>query len=431
MANNSVSKLDSSFVKRPDISNIFTTLLVSMTVAITLIGGASPFNVAFTVAKLELIFICTYLFLRVTGYQEEKLKNNVNLPKSSLFVGYALLISFFISTYLNFPDRSEDIQYTVVNFSITFLILHSLFLIACTSSIVQYQYKVVSIFDTLPFAMVFIVASYVFMQSTGLPSALYETTNTVPFSSNRRYLGYLCCASCSILAIQILIHQPKAKLCWLSMIFIINFALLIWLGGRGSVVAFASTLALYLAYLLYLKQFKINLVLFLILLVGISVAAAHWATIFSWNGPGRFITSIPNTDLGEAINSFSSNRIAIWTQTIEAIKQTPWFGLGPEGYRFHPKHVFGLQPHNGILQILIGYGIVGGILLGFISVQLLIRGLKQMKQNNITSAMAMSVIVSLSIHSLVDGSLYHAQPLFYVVVSAAIIIANGASRCPC
>ncbi|MGS0682887.1 O-antigen ligase family protein [Shewanella sp. 125m-7] len=418
------------FFCSPPIETIFKTLLISITIAITLMGGAAPFIVAFTVAKFELIFIGLYLFLRITHYQKQSIHQPIAIAPKVAIIGVLMLISLIASTLLNYPDKANDIQYTIVNFSVLFTAIHLLFFATLAYSQIQYRYSVLCCFKAIPATIFFIAIILVIMQLTGYPSSLYENTLSVPFASNIRYLGYLCCASTSILSVYLLQQRNhSANMTILSIVFMSNLALLIWLGGRGSLIAYFSTVSIYIAYLLYQRQLVLKYLVLLLILIISSIFLADWVSIFNWNGPGRFFTSIEVNNVEEGLNKLSSNRIAIWTQTINAITETPWFGLGPEGYRFHPEHVFGLQPHNVILQMLITYGVVGGALIAYLYYSMIQTAMKQVSDktsgSNLESTMALIVIVSLSIHGLVDGTFYHAQPLYYLILSVAVLVAGA------
>ncbi|MGS0689163.1 O-antigen ligase family protein [Shewanella sp. 30m-9] len=419
------------FLSCPPIVTIFKTLLISITIAITLIGGSAPFVVAFTVAKFELIFIVLYLFLRVTQYQKHCSHQQISIAPKFAVIGSLLLMSLLASTFINFPNKANDIQYTIVSFSVLFTGIHLLFCATLTYSLIQYRYSILSCFNAIAGTIYFIATIFVIMQITGFPSTLYENTLSVPFACNIRYLGYLCCASTSILSVYLLqIQQRNLSIkVAISIVYMVNLALLIWLGGRGSVIAYFSTLSIYIAYLLYQRQLVLKHLIFIVILIICSIFLADWVSIFNWNGPGRFFTSIELNNVEEGLNKLSSNRIAIWTQTIIAITETPWFGLGPEGYRFHPDHMFGLQPHNVILQLLITYGIIGGALIAYLYYRILKTAMKQLWTNTtgskLESTIALIVIVSLSIHGLVDGTFYHAQPLYYLILASAVLLAKA------
>ena len=270
---------------------------------------------------------------------------------------------------------------------------------------------------------------YVFMHTTGIPSILYGNPSALPFSSNIRYLGYLVTAS-SMLCIIMLLQQEieRFKLIIWALLFVSNFALLIWLGGRGSLVALATSLFIYLGYFVVTAQLKVSKLVLLILLIIIAFYLAYFCTIFSWNGPLNLVRSLSpdTTQTSIDFNKLSSNRIAIWSQTLVAIFDKPWIGYGPEGYRFHPDHVFGLQPHNVFLQLLVGYGVLGTSIFIYFYVKALTIAIKQVLQQAnqfmLDSRAALMIIISLSIHGLVDGTFYHSQPLFLLIISFSAII---------
>lgn len=80
------------------------------------------------------------------------------------------------------------------------------------------------------------------------------------------------------------------------------------------------------------------------------------------------------------INNFSNNRFSIWKDSIEIIKKSPLFGTGPRSYlAFAEEHFDDLyivekqySVHNGYLALFVGTGIIGGGLMLFWLVRVVI-----------------------------------------------------------
>lgn len=412
-----------------DFKGLFTTTLKVILFAVILVGGSAHFLVEFSVAKFELVFVTLFIFNKVTKTTIFAQKEALTTLDKTLFILLIMIIS--VSTLTNNYLQPESVKLTVVTFNLIFSMLHVTFLFCAISSCISLKIRFTDYVQILPYTVSFLCLFFIIMQTTEYPSRLYEghANQGVPFFANARYLGYLVTASSSLLAIDILRTDINLrKSLFISLLFITNLGLLVWLGGRGALVAFTFAVVLYLAYLTFLGQLKIHRLGLLLVLVITSFYLAYICSIFYWNGPYSFLRSLlidsQGTDFN--INELSSNRIAIWSQTLVAIFDKPWIGYGPEGYRFHPDHVFGLQPHNVFLQLLVGYGVLGTSIFIYFYVKALTIAIKQVLQQvnqfMLDSRAALMIIISLSIHGLVDGTFYHSQPLFLLIISFSAII---------
>lgn len=411
---------------------VFITYLKVMLFAIILIGGSYPFVVDYTIAKFELLFIVLFFSYRLLNQTANTPPPNLltlsMFDKTSLL---ALVLLIATTTALNNDINNTPLKNVVVTYNLLFTTVHLCFIYCLLKVFLSLKIQLTDFIYWLPITIMLLALSYVFMHTTGIPFPLKEVSPypQVPLSSNIRYLGYLVTAS-SMLCIIMFLQQEieRFKLSLWALLFVSNLALLIWLGGRGSLVALAASAFIYLSYFVVTAQLKASRLIILILLIIIAFYLAYFCTVFSWNGPLSFFRSV-NSDTALAsidINKLSSNRIAIWTQTLAAISDNPWIGLGPEGYRFHPDHVFGLQPHNVLLQLLVGYGLFATlIMLYFYSKTVFIAIMQLFNRNNGTlldGKIALMIIISLSIHGLVDGTFYHSQPLFLLIIAFVSIM---------
>lgn len=410
---------------------VFITYLKVMLFAIILIGGSYPFVVDYTVAKFELLFIVLFFSYRLLNQTANTAPSNLltlsMFDKTSLL---ALVLLIATTTALNNDVNNTPLKNVVVTYNLLFTTVHLCFIYCLLKVFLSLKIQLTDFIYWLPITIMLLALSYVFMHTTGIPSILYGKPSSVPFSSNIRYLGYLVTAS-SMLCIIMLLQQEieRFKLSLWALLFVSNLTLLIWLGGRGSLVALAGSAFIYLSYFVVTAQLKASRLVILILLIIIAFYLAYFCTVFSWNGPQSFFRSV-NSDTALAsidINKLSSNRIAIWTQTLAAISDNPWIGLGPEGYRFHPDHVFGLQPHNVLLQLLVGYGLFATLIMLYFYSKTVFIGIMQLFTRNngslLNNKIALMILTSLSIHGLVDGTFYHSQPLFLSIIAFVSIMA--------
>ncbi|NRB42703.1 MAG: O-antigen ligase family protein, partial [Pseudomonadales bacterium] len=129
------------------------------------------------------------------------------------------------------------------------------------------------------------------------------------------------------------------------------------------------------------------------------------------------------------LNRFSTGRTNIWKAALSAADESPWLGLGPNGYLFIDDRPYGIQPHNLIVQFYVEWGVVGGgmfILLLLFSVYFGGRILlyKSMGEIPVVYHAAALIILVLSLLGLLDGTYFHSQPVFYLTIAFAIFPYN-------
>ncbi|WP_185817532.1 O-antigen ligase family protein [Shewanella atlantica] len=409
---------------RVDKNAIFFTMLIWITVAVTLIGGSIPLVTAITVTKFELLFVAAYFFVNGFNFL---IKIGKNFSAKVALYLLALATLLVTSTVVNY-NADNELQALIVGFSVIFKVFHLLFFIVLAHAMASYKLIVKDTFLVISAAVLLIAVTLLFMGTLSFPSGLYDSSPLLPFAYNIRYLGYICTVGLSILFVLFVNKSNDSlKSFVLAGLIISNCTLLIWLGGRGSLVSIIAVLSIYFIYLYQTAELRFKSAAQLLALLCLSVFCAHVLTVYSWNGPARFFTQGEVLQNIGDVNKLSSNRIAIWKQTIAAIIEKPWLGYGPEGYRFHPDHILGLQPHNSILQVLVSYGIFASLIMLYIFASFLniCKGQVYNLDNKYRqeSVIATLVILGLAIHSLVDGTFYHSQPVFYAILAAATIVA--------
>ena len=92
-----------------------------------------------------------------------------------------------------------------------------------------------------------------------------------------------------------------------------------------------------------------------------------------------------------------------------------------------PNRTFAFQPHNLFFQFLAEWGILGSALFIALLIMGFFQGLKEhvfstTGRLSISAIAAGAIIVSLGLHSLVDGIFYHAQSSFYLAIAFAVWI---------
>jgi O-antigen ligase len=199
---------------------------------------------------------------------------------------------------------------------------------------------------------------------------------------------------------------------------------MIWLGGRGTVIAYLSALVMVsILYYFHHKLYRQNLLL-LALLLCISCVVSLPVSIYEWNGLNRFM-SIEQT-LGAIESSSAIARLALWTESLEILSDRPWIGVGADGFKMFTSSRF-FQPHNVIFQTLVEFGVVGTLCL----IYLISRGAwfaisvcRRVCDPYLYPILA--VVIALLVQSMVSGNLYHAGSIAQFLFFTSLALSRSA-----
>jgi O-antigen ligase len=238
------------------------------------------------------------------------------------------------------------------------------------------------------------------------------------FAYNRRYIGYFALASSVFFSVRIFFEKATAMD---SLYLCCSFSLMLWLGGRGTVVAYTGTIII-VCVLLYLhNNLSIRKTCTLAMILIASCAISMPLSIYEWNGLNRFQL------LSETLNAIESgsvlSRFKLWQESIQLFSASPWFGLGADGYKlFSITHFF--QPHNVVFQCLVEFGFIGTSCILYLlnrAVTIMARTSTSHLDPPLISLMA--VVIALFIQSLVSGNLYHAGSIAQFFMFLAMTLA--------
>jgi len=246
-----------------------------------------------------------------------------------------------------------------------------------------------------------------------------------PFNSHIRHAGYQAVAA---LTFSLVLFIDNVRFSYRQVANFIMFSIL-WgfvfcLGGRGAALSILVTTVLVLGVLrlknMDSKTFAISTMLAIIL----GLILSEWASIGSWSS---MLNALQRSLEAESFNQLSSNRLKLWLSAWQSVKNHLLFGLGPQGYLLMPNHIFGVHPHNIIVQFVVEWGVSGTVLFLFLLIKGFWVGLKRNvletgKSINKYKLVAGAVITTLSIHALFDGTYYHPQPSIYLAIAFAIWI---------
>ena len=393
--------------------------LITFLVAIT--TGHNVFRNAWLVFWYEALFAMGFLIFR----SAEGLSGNL-FPKKS--AGFWLLVAWLVSVTLSLANSPYGLMMEWFAVQRYFQSLfHVLFFLCAWRFLLSYG-------GSLSFLFISLSAS-VAVLSPGFIGSWFEYDSKQwfrhpPFNAHIRITGFLVAAASAGIA-PYLAEKMKTKAGQFGLYFcgLAIWGRMFWSGGRGSIL---SSLIVYAAVAVLLKTKGRPLSRFLIttvLLVVGGIVLAEIFKVFYWNGVFQ-ATSRTMAAGGDAYK-LATGRPKLWGLVVESVGEAGvWpLGLGPQGYCYISNR-YGFQPHNLFFQFLAEWGVVGGVL--FLS--MLAYGFFQGFMNHVLrgrffapAVAAGAIIVSLGLHSLVDGIFYHAQPSFYMAIAFAVWMVPGES----
>lgn len=142
--------------------------------------------------------------------------------------------------------------------------------------------------------------------------------------------------------------------------------------SRGGALVFI--LFLTVLFLIKIKKFGgLSFVVFLVLIIGSFIVT---------NQNEYFVRLLFFSEYADLKST--SNRFELWAESLKLIESSPFFGIGPNGFRTIVEQ-YGLEdvwgPHNSILLLLLNYGLIGFIFYGFY-IALVLRSLLRIKIEN-------------------------------------------------
>ncbi len=190
---------------------------------------------------------------------------------------------------------------------------------------------------------------------------------------------------------------------------IITWGGLLWSGGRAPVLALAAALGLWMLLSpapMRRALFKTTMIL---LLAGLVVSAVFWTSkpdLGWWHAISRTATAAA-AGSGN-VSQLSSTRTEFWAAVVSRAEEAPWFGRGPDSYRFLTPKLDGQQPHNFVLQLWLDLGAVGAVPLLVLLAGVLVIGWRRAVQSAAVIPQAWLALLTASVAAgLLDGVFYH------------------------
>ncbi|MHA3916492.1 O-antigen ligase family protein [Halovulum sp. GXIMD14793] len=214
--------------------------------------------------------------------------------------------------------------------------------------------------------------------------------------------------------------MSRGPVLWLGAVLL--WAMLFWSGSRGSLVGIVAAYALSLA--LFWPQMRASLLPFLATAaVGAGLSLIPKLPMFSYG----LITSFNRTVEATSADAFAGGRMRAWSAALDYFREHPVIGHGFDHYRYLTKgtEVEWLHPHNFPLQLLVNLGILGAICVAGVLLYYWLRGTSHTRADrDATRIGAFTALNTLLAISLVDGVLYHPEPMTMVAVLFGMVFAT-------
>ena len=208
---------------------------------------------------------------------------------------------------------------------------------------------------------------------------------------------------------------------------VIGYAL-IFNNTFGCYLATSIVLILYYIYALVKKKDRIvtsiAIAIFIILSIAITKDGKNLA-YENISGLGSDIKTIiikvfnleeDNQELEENFEKAGTSRMLLWKYGVEFIKERPIIGYGPDNLKEKYESVSVRQdrPHNLLIQLATTSGIPGMILYVTAVGIILIRGIKNLINNNGSGKIFLIIVITYLISAMFGNSMYYTSPYYFI-----------------
>ena len=400
-------------------AEILIFFLVSSLIFIT-VGEYQTDYFRILVLKLLLILI---IFFQINLIDE--IKYNISQYKNISLILTLFIISITIS-YILAPYKISDFGYKFLRIrylhTITDIFLLIFLYIYFYRRNINYKYISASILVPGIIFSIFMLINIV------SHNEITNDNKQIIFFDGYRMIGMLLTFLISFYLG--LINSGLFKLNKFRDILIISLFLtiIIFFWGRGSLISVFFSFLIILIFNFIVKKNNNHNLIIVIFCLPISY---YLSNLFSNHEIIERILTRENVLKYEGID-FESARIAMWDYSIKLILENPFFGKGPGSYyisSFNDMMVGNLhkllvhsQPHNIFFQFLLEWGFVGTILIFILFLKIIFLSIKNLIEKKLLVIIPFCLsLISLSIHSLVDGTFFHPTFTFYIVVCISIL----------
>jgi O-antigen ligase len=272
------------------------------------------------------------------------------------------------------------------------------------------------------------LAAVVAAFAASAPLAPIDWIGGLPGAPNVRNLGY----EAVVIAVVGSLYRPVGAAPQLTVLLrvaaVAAWWLIFWSGGRGALMS--STAALAVAFMAVgtgdRRRQAMEAVALMVAGAALSLLNTPPNASFGlWRAVG--LETWADAGGASATVDVSSGRLAIWTESAQAIAAHPWFGIGEGAMKKQFASAFGLyaQPHNVVLQAPLAWGLpAGAAFLVAVSAPLVAAARRLAGRAAVKSPAAAGAAAALVLagHALVDGTLHHPRPTVLFLVMAAVAL---------
>ncbi|OBT06593.1 hypothetical protein A9264_08445 [Vibrio sp. UCD-FRSSP16_10] len=393
-------------------------MLLCFVVFVSMFLNSDRLLSSFYVAFLQYLFILT-----VQWKESTKLTIKLsNLGYQTLFLAL-FVVSLTLSLGINLIFSSTQNELSVFS-SFTrfiFILIHIMFGIACFKNFVSVG-RFDAVFMSVVTATTLIAVACIFEYNFDAASVINNKSLSLPFAFNRRLTGFLVSFSCLYLIFKILTNYQRhqMKLALPSLLLMINFAFLIWLGGRSGYLTLIVVTVFYFSILIQKEDTSLRSLGVLIFILSAAIVMSIPLNVLEWNGLNRMLAISGK----QSLNQLSSNRLEVWSDALSHVPDAIWLGHGPDAYKF----LGGLgyfQPHNVFIQLLVEVGLIGTLFISLFftisTVSPLFNIFKIPKKQRKNTVLCIGIFGGFVVQGMLDGTFYWASTLMLIILSLSAL----------
>ena len=248
--------------------------------------------------------------------------------------------------------------------------------------------------------------------------------------------GHIQHLALSIGFLSVLLFAKNEMDGWVAVFFrlcrILGLALVFWSGSRSSLLALVCSMVVFI----YCDRRWAKT----LLIDNIAAIALSFLPAPPFPKPEgvlpRILGGVQLKSIDEVtVDTLTSSRLTIWHSTLSGLNDIGrlWTGVGGNGYaRLQVMHSVIFKPaghvqaHNGIVQSICDWGLVGLMLFGGFVYQSTIRPI--IADRKINDPTALAGIVYLLVTGMLDATLYHLEHLIYLTIAMAWLISQKPLR---
>lgn len=244
-----------------------------------------------------------------------------------------------------------------------------------------------------------------------------------PLAENIRHIGYLAALLLPVAFTYLPSGRKEHPARYPAVLLYLcaGWGLVFWMGGRATFLALIVTSVLFIWF-----HPRTAIPMIATCIMGLLLSQ-----LFITTDPSLNLIRLFNYDLGEkTINQISSNRGSIYEHALRLWWQkAPVIGLGADAFRYLQPAILAdylAQPHSVVVQVLLSFGLVGGVLITSLLLLLLKHSWQQLHVSPWPGLTCAGIAALLT--GLVDGVFYHSLAFFLTSIVLALALPETSHR---